>query len=454
VRFLTRLINLKGELFSSTFTYGMTSVIRLISSLVLTRILSPEAYGIFAILLSFLFMIELLSDVGSVALLIRHPRGDEMRFVHTVWTIRLIRCSINFCIVFFGAPIIAKIYQAPVLTSAFRVLSFWFLLLGTESMAFVLAQRHQRARISNYADMISNAIMTVFVIGMASILKNHFALIYGALLQRALLMVGSHFFYRKIGVGFAFDREALVDQFKFARFVLPSSLLTIVLSQYDKVVLLKLFNLTLLGIYGIAGNMLGPINGVITHNARVVLYARCAEYFRTNRATAGSRYYLENHRLFMIGVMLPALVGGFSQSIVAILYDPRYAMAGPILMILALGAIIVAFQNASENLLVASGRNQVVFLANVIRLCTVIPASLVGYYLFGFYGFLWFNVAAAVPLLIYFFFEQKRFGLLQLKSELRLLAVALLVFLLSLGLSHLLLALLPAGWLHLDIKRH
>src|SRR5580658_6315022 len=237
MRFLSRLVNLKGELFSSTFTYGVTSIIKLGSSLVLTRLLSPDAYGIFAILLSFLFMIELLSDVGSVALLIRHPRGDDPKFVHTVWTIRLIRCCINFCLVFFGAPIIAKIYQTPVLTSAFRVLSFWFLLLGTESMSFVLAQRHQRARISNYADMLSNTVMTGFVICMALVLKNHYALIYGALLQRALLMVGSHFFYRKIGVGIAFDREAVVDQFKFARFVLPSSLLTIVLSQYDKVVL-------------------------------------------------------------------------------------------------------------------------------------------------------------------------------------------------------------------------
>jgi lipopolysaccharide exporter len=454
VRFLPRLVNLKGELFSSTFTYGVTSVIKLGSSLVLTRLLSPDAYGIFAILLSFLFMIELLSDVGSVALLIRHPRGDEPKFVHTVWTIRLIRCSINFCLVFFGAPIIAKIYQTPVLISAFRVLSFWFLLLGTESMSFVLAQRHQRARISNYAEMISNAVMTGFVICMAIVLKNHFALIYGALLQRALLMVGSHFFYRKIGVGIAFDREAMVDQFKFARFVLPSSLLTIVLTQYDKVVLLKLFNLTLLGIYGIAGNMLGPISGVITHNARVVLYARCADYFRTDKDTACSRYYLENRRLFLIGVMLPALVGGFSQSIVAILYDTRYAMAGPILMILALGAIVIAFQNASENLLVASGRNHVVFLANVIRLCTIIPASLLGYYIFGFYGFLWFNLAATIPVLLYYFFEQKRLKLLMLRSELKLLALALFVFLLSLATSHLLLALLPAGWLHLGIHRH
>jgi O-antigen/teichoic acid export membrane protein len=366
----------------------------------------------------------------------------------------LIRCVFNFCLVFFGAPVIAAIYHTPLLTGAFRLLSVWFLLTGTESMSFILTQRDRKARISNYADMISNAVMTVFVIVIASILKSYLALIYGALLQRALIMIGSHFFYRNVGVGIAFDREAMADQFKFARFVLPSSLLTIVLSQYDKLVLLKLFDLTLLGIYGIAGNMLGPISGVITHNARVVLYARCADYFRTDRATACSRYYGENHRLLTVGVLLPAMVAGFSQSIVTILYDIRYAMAGPILMILGLGAIITAFQNASENLLVASGRTHAVLVANVIRLCSIVPATFIGYYLFGFYGFLWFNLAATIPLLIYFYSEQKRFGLLRLTNELRLLCAALLVFLLCLAASHLLLALLPAGWLHLGRKRH
>ncbi len=454
MRFPLRLPNLKGELFSSTFTFGVTALIRLVSSLILTRLLNPEAYGVFTILLSFLFMVELMSDVGSTALLIRHPRGDEVKFVHTVWTIRLLRCAFNFCLIFLGAPVIAAIYHAPVLTSAFRLFSFWFLITGAESMSFILAQRHRRARIGNYAEMISSAVMTVFVIGIAAILKNAYALIYGSLLQRALLTIGSYFFYRNIGVGFAFDREAVVDQFKFARFVMPSSLLTIVLSQYDKVVLLRLFDLSLLGIYGIAGNMLAPITGVISHNARVVLYARCADYFRTDRATARSRYYGENRRLFAVGVTLPAMLAGFSQSIVAVLYDPRYMMAGTILMILSLGGIILALQNASENLLVASGRNHIVLYANVIRLVSAIPATFLGYYLFGFYGFLWFNLAATLPLLIYLYREQNRLDLLDMKSELRLLGAAALVFLGCWGAGHFFLSFIPSGWLHLGLKRH
>jgi O-antigen/teichoic acid export membrane protein len=449
-----RLGNLRGELFSSTFTYGLSACIKLGSSLILTRLLSPESYGIFGILLSFLFMIELMSDVGTTALLIRHERGRERHFVHAVWTIRLCRCVLNFCIVFFGAPLIADIYQAPVLTNAFRVLSFGFLLTGAESMSFILAQRDQRSRISNYADLLTNLIMTLCVIYLAIVLKDAYALIYGSLLQRALMMAASHLFYREVGIGFAYDREAFVDQFRFARFVLPSSLLTIVLTQYDKVVLLKLFSLSTLGIYGLAGNMLGPVNGVNMHNARVVLYARCAEYFRSDRTTARQRYYAENSRLLTLGVALPALLAGAAQPLVDFLYDSRYALAGKALMVLALTAVLSAFQNASENLIVAYGRTHIVLVANLIRLFTVIPATLLGYYLFGFDGFLWFTLLGTLPLTGYFLWEQHKYHLLDPASELRRLLLAGALFIASLVASRAVTLLLPPGWRHLSIHSH
>jgi lipopolysaccharide exporter len=449
-----KILNFRSELFASTFSYGLTAVIKLGSSLVLTRLLSPETYGVFGILMSFLFMVELMSDVGTVGLLIRDPRGDEPRFVHTLWTIRLIRSVFNFALLMLAAPWIASIYHTPVLANALRLFSVWFLINGAESMSFGLAMRHQRARVINYTELLSNVVNTLFVIGMAFLLRNHYALILGALLQRLILVVASHFFYRDIGVGFAFDRAAMREQFKFARWVTSSSILTIVLSQYDKVILARLFDLTLLGVYSIAANMVGQFSGVMMHNARFVLYARCAAYFRSNRSTAAHRYYTENLRLFAVGALPPAMLAGFAPVIVAVLYDPRYMMAGRILTVLGLGAVIAAFQNPSENLLVASGRSHVVLGANIIRIVSLIPAVILGYHFFGFQGFIWCTMAAAVPPLLYFYWEQWRNHLLDPLRELAGFGVCAVVFLICLGLSHVLLGIVPASWLHLGLGHH
>jgi O-antigen/teichoic acid export membrane protein len=453
VRRVLRQVNFTGELFSSTFTYAVGSAIRLGSSLILTRLLAPDAYGMFGILLSFLFTLEMISDVGTTGLLIRHQRGADTKFVHTVWTVRLIRSVGNGVILFLAAPVIARIYNVPELVGAFRVLSIWFLLFGAESMSFILAQRDQKARISNYMDLASSAVMTAFVIVAAARLHSYYALVYGFLVQRLFLAISSHFFYRNIGVGIAFDREALVDQFKFARFVLPSSVLTLVLSQYDKLVLLKFFDLTVLGVYGLAQNMLGPVSGVIVRNARVVLYARCSHYFREDREAVRGRYYSENHKLMLVGVLMPAVLAGSAEFLVRILYDPRYAAAGSILQIQSIGAVISAFLNASENVLVASGKTNMVLRGNIFRVCTVIPSTVLGFYVFGLAGFLWFGVAAALPLLGYFYYEQSQCGLLNLRRESALLGWALIAFACAYLVSHVLMNAVPPDLIHATLKR-
>lgn len=453
MRILSRYINFRGELFSSTFTYGLTAVIKLASSLILTRLLNPSAYGVVAILFSVAYMLELVSDVGTVGLLIRHPRGGERRFVHTVWTVRLFRSLLNFGLLYAFAPLIAELYDTPLLADALRLFSFTFALAGLQSMSFVLAQRDQRSRISNYADLITNAMMTVAVIGLATIFKDHYAFIYGILFQRLAMTIASYFYYREVGVAIAFDREAVADQFKFARVVMPSSILTIVLSQYDKVIFLRLFDLALLGVYGVAGGMIAPIGGLIMRNCRVVLYARCADYFRSDRSSAAARYYRENKRLLALGTLLPAAVAGLSQSVVTTLYDSRYAQAGEILLVFGLVTVFSSFANPSENLLVASGRTQVVLIANLVRLATIPASSLLGYYWFGFQGFLWGSVVANLVVLTYFYREQKRQGLLDSHAEWARAGWALGVFVVCLVSSVVLVHFLPTGLLHHAARR-
>lgn len=450
---LSRLFNFKGELFSSTFTYAMSALIRLGSSLVLTRLLNPEAYGVVAILSSVAFVLELISDVGTVALLVRHPRGGEPQFIHTLWTIRFLRSAMNFGLLYAFAPRIATLYETPFLAEPLRDYSFTFLLAGLQSMSFLLAQRDQRSRIFNYAELVTNAAMTVSVVLLAWALRDYYAFVYGALVQRALLSLASLLYYRDVGVSFAWDREAVRDQFKFARVVLPSSLLTIALSQYDRVILLKLFDLALLGLYGLAAGIIAPVAGLTSKNSRVVLYARCAEYVRADPSSVVQRYYGENTKLMRLGVLFPALVAGFAPAIVGTLYDSRYAEAGPILMLMALATVLGGFENPAENLLVAAGRTHVVLMANAIRVVVLPISTLLGYHFFGFNGFLVGTLIPPMAVTAYCFYEQYKLRLLIPRIERRRLLEAVIAFGVACALSRVWLHFVPAGDLLGVLKR-
>jgi hypothetical protein len=79
---------------------------------------------------------------------------------------------------------------------------------------------------------------------------------------------------------------------------------------------------------------------------------------------------------------------------------------------------------------------------------------LIGYFLFGFSGFLWFTLLASVPVLAYYYQQQRRLGLVNWNYELKLLLIALAVFLICLAASQTLMSLVPADSLHLRLRRH
>src|SRR5207249_8020155 len=104
--------------------------------------------------------------------------------------------------------------------------------------------------------------------------------------------------------------------------------------------------------------------------------------------------------------------------------------------------------------LVASGRTHVGLVGNIVRVCTLIPATLLGYYLFDFLGFLWFTLGSHLLVQFYFYREQRQQGLLNIRAEARRFGWAMLVFFASLAAATLILHFVPSHWLHISLKHH
>jgi O-antigen/teichoic acid export membrane protein len=101
-----------------------------------------------------------------------------------------------------------------------------------------------------------------------------------------------------------------------------------------------------------------------------------------------------------------------------VLYDSRYAMAGPILQALMLRAMLLAVASPAEDLLIAAGETQVILVGNVFRAIGMVVASLTGYYFFGFMGFAYGVAVSGLPPLIYYLWLQNRKKILIPKYEL------------------------------------
>ncbi|HEY4339868.1 MAG TPA: oligosaccharide flippase family protein [Steroidobacteraceae bacterium] len=410
-------INLKGDLVASLATFLGQAIVKFASSLILTRILLPDAYGIITILMSISFTLIMLSDVGTYTSVVRAPNGESRPYLNTAWTIRFVRSSLNATIMFFATPAIVRIFGAPELSAPLRVFALWFLIDALESNSIPIAARRKNTRVVVYSDFIATLISTTFTIIYCYFSRTFWGMVYGLLLNRALFVSFSYLFYKEFRPQFGFDRSAARDIFQFTRFVMPSSILTLFLSQFDKAVFLRFFDLRLLGIYGVASNIAGQVESLISRTSEMVVYPRCAHNFRSDPGSFPEKYYTDNIRVFAVTGVMAAGVGGAAQLIISFLYDPRYALAGVVLQTVMIRAALLSIASPAETMLIAAGQSHVILVSNIYRASSIVLGSVAGFYAFGFIGFLYGMALSGLPPAIYLLLRQRKLGAPILRYE-------------------------------------
>lgn len=408
---------MRGELFIATYSFAGIGLIKLASSIITTRILYPEAYGIVSMIAAVAFVLDMMSDLGAMTLMVRHEKAEQPEFINTAWTLRLIRGITNATLLLLLAPVLADFYETPALAPALRLYAVCFVLDGLESMAFMLAIRHQRSSLFNLCELFSVAVTTAASIGLALLLRNHYAIVLGMILHRVLMTSLSHCFYREHRPRVQIDRAAAVELFQITKFVLPSSVLTLLMTQYDKVIFLKLFDLRLLGLYGLALNIVLLIDGRLFRLSRTMLFPRCADVFRRAPATLREHYYSGNRRFHALILAAPACLGGLASLLVTIAFDHRYHEAGFILTAFAVRSVLYALASSAEALLLAIGRINIGLIGNAVRFAWLIAASLIGYSVAGFEGFVYGVASEPLGALIVYLALQHRERLLDMRRE-------------------------------------
>jgi O-antigen/teichoic acid export membrane protein len=421
-------INFRGDLFATTFSFAMQALLRLGSSLILTRVLRPEAYGTITILVSILYVVGNLLDTNVTLFIVRDKEAEQPRYLNTAWTIRLIRSLLSCAALMVFAPLIAtKIYDLPALTLPLRVYAMWFLVDGFETLSFPLAIRRKEARLQVYSELGAAVLGTGFSIVYCYFDRTFWGIVYGMLVTRLTMTLLSWRLYPELRPRPFFDRVAAREILGYSKFTIPSSLLTLSYSQFDKVIFLRFFDLRLLGIYSLAGNIVGAVESLITKISQAVLYPRCAHNWRENPDTAKVKFYTENVKLFGGILALPAAVAGAAHLIIAVLYDPRYSEAGSVLQAFAIRSVLLSLASPAEDLLISTGLFHIILVGNILRTIWIIIGSLAGYYFFGFLGFVYGLALSGLPPLLYYWWLQKSKGLLTVKYELYKVGFALTV---------------------------
>jgi len=367
-------------------SYGSSQIIRFASNLILTRLLLPELFGLVGLAYVFITGINLFSDIGLGPSIIQNRRGEDRQFLNTVWTLQVIRSIfIWICLIIITKPI-ASFYGDDRLEWLIPVIGINSLIGGFNSTAVSSLNRQMAVKKVVIFELGLQLVGTTVMIVWAWFDRSIWAIIVGGFTNSIMELVWSHFLIPGKSNRFAWDKEAAKEIFSYGKWIFLSTALFFLCSQADRLILGKIFTLTMLGIYGIAFTLGDMPRQIIIAISSKVIFPSISMLAELPREDLRAKI-LNNRKLILIPLAVGlAIFVSFGDQLILTLYRKEYEPASWMMPILALGIWHTTLHNIMGSCLLAVGKSQYPAMGNLltfVNLCITIP---LGYHLKGNLG--------------------------------------------------------------------
>lgn len=221
-------------------------------TIVLARLLAPDDFGLMAIAILAITLVERLTTTGFDFALVQR-RDDIHPYLDTAWSVQVLRGAALSAAVFIAAPWIAQFFAAPEAEAVVRVLSLVLIVRGLANIGVVYFQRDLRFDLRFVVEMSDALTNAVVAIAAALVLQNVWALVLGVLAGGIARVIASYVVhdYRP---HFRLVREYARTLFGFGKWILGSSFLNYAAGNLDDIAVGRLLGVTELGYYRMAYN--------------------------------------------------------------------------------------------------------------------------------------------------------------------------------------------------------
>lgn len=345
-------------------------LIGLVSVLVLARVLSPRDFGVVALATSVLALVDVFSALGLRQALLRIPRPERAHY-DTAWTLQLLVLALLAAVLVAIAPLAARFYEEPALAAVIPVLAACFVIDGLANIGVVDFERNMEfgrdlrmrltVRLSGFAVTLAAALL----------LRNHWALVVGMVLQSTLNAAASYVFhpYRP---RFSLARRAEllgVSLWMFLAFAAHT-----VHGQIEKLVVGRISARGVLGLYSVSRDLSSIFTEEIATALNRVTFVTTAQTGRPLSAEPAR---------------LPALLGAYAliaaplglglaataEQALPVLLGPQWSEAAPFLAIVAPACALYAVHKLVVSTLQASGDARAAGLLSVAGAGLAIAAT-------------------------------------------------------------------------------
>jgi lipopolysaccharide exporter len=426
----------------------LVRILGLVNTVVLARILMPSDYGVVAMAMLLVGLIQAMSDVGVATALLRKKDIDDVE-IHSAWTLRCMQGMVIALLIVAVAPFAAGYFDEPRVQLVLLIMAACMALEGFGSLGPVLAQRQFDFALDFRIQLIAK---------LTSVLAGWLAAV--AMTDYRALVVGIAVGYvLKFGLGYGmhpyrpnWTTARIADIWRVTRWLMLSSMALFLLRRSDELIAAKVGSTSSFGAYHV-GSDLGrsPVEEIGPPLMRAFLPVLAS--FQTDRQRVN--HVVVKTLSATSTLTMPIAVGMWSLSaiFVEVFLGAQWHEVAPFLGLYALVSLVQFAANPLSALLVLHGHTRTQSTAAWLELAAFGIATLVLLPRLHLIGLVWARFfATSLNFVVMLVFAQRLAGLktsLVLKAFWRPAAGVILM-----GITlHLMPSFEPSwGWLELLVK--
>ncbi len=347
-------------------------LVALIVSVVLARLLGPEAYGIIPLITVFTSILGVIVQGGFGSALIQKKDADKTDF-STVFYFQLALSAALYTGMFFAAPLIAAFYNNPYLTSMVRVLSLSLIIGAVNNVQHAYISKTMQFKKFFFASFTGTVVSGIVGVVLAFVITSHTGNpVYGAwaLIAQKLTdhIIDTIFlwFTVKWRPDLKFSFKKLKSLFSYGWKILVSSFIDTVYKDINTLIIGKAYTSADLAYYN-KGNaypklIMNNLNQAIQH----VLFPALSSHQEnpekvknmTRRAMKTSSY-----------LVFPAMMGfaGIADSFLYILLGEAWLPAVPFMWIACFNFAMWPIHTTNLQAIQAMGKSGTFLIAEIIK---------------------------------------------------------------------------------------
>lgn len=365
----------------------------LVSTVILARLLSPDDFGVVAMAMVAVAILESFTSTGTDLALLRNTEATREHY-DTAWTIEIIQAVVLAVVLFTTAPLVGGHFEDPRVTEVIRILSLRALIGGFQNIGVVNFRRELQFG-TEFRFGIARKLATFLVTVTAAFwLRSYWALVIGQVLGRVVEVSISYWMsdYRP-----RLTLSRFRDIWGFSQWLVLARFARLVNRQFDRWVVGTIAGASAMGHYYVASDFAAsPSDEVVLPMSR----AAFPVYSRLQDDPEALRQAFHNVLASMTAI---SFVMGLGMAVVAddfvrVALGPKWLEAIPLMPWLGIFGALYGVAHTLDIFLLATGRERLTALMTTGNAVLTVPALLLGGHVSGIIG-----IAAAKALMAFAF---------------------------------------------------